>query len=119
MQTYSPRFRRDARLVESLRSKLTEQHKDFAAAGSQAGGYWTPFKETCGEVLRLVRQKPGITLKELMGSLKHHYSSNASARSSLIYWADRGKIRGVRLERKGRLVHLFPSEDEIGTDAEE
>lgn len=110
---YRPRFVRDARMVDHLRGKLNDRQKNAAAAGSQAGGYWTPFSETCREVLSRVREKPGITMKELMDGLKHHYSTDASARSCLALNAREGLVKGVRVEREGRMIRFYPKEAEL------
>lgn len=108
---YSPQLMRDARLVDRLRSRLHEQQKHCAPAGSRAGGYWTPFSETCREVLSRVRKQPGLTMKELMDGLKHHYSSDASARRCLAHLAGAGVVKGVRVERDGRLIRFYPEEE--------
>lgn len=88
----------------ALRARLRPEHKTSAMAGSPGGaGRWTPWRDTCQQLARLVKSQPGIALKEAIDTIKHHYRSAASARTSLAKWISDGKIEGVRLE-KGRLV---------------
>ena len=95
--------------VEYLKNCLCEQQKTFAPAGNASGQYWTPYRETCRNVLSKVTRRPGVTLKELLDGLKHHYASFSSARSSIRHWADSGKIPGVEIRRDGRLLRFYPT----------
>lgn len=101
------RLNRQAR-VKKIRGTLTPAHKDFASAGNSQGLHWTPFQQTCLHVRRAVEECPGITMKELIGSIKTHYASPASARASLLHWIEAGKVAGVRLEREGKNLRLHP-----------
>jgi len=96
--------------VKQLRESLNERHLSYAPAGNAEGRRWTPFQETCDQIRREVRNTPGITLKELMGRITHHYSSSATARSCIAKWVQAGVIRGVRCERDGRIIRLYPQE---------
>jgi hypothetical protein len=89
---------------------LTEAHKTFAEAGNANGRHWSPFKQTCRGVQQIVGSKPGISIKELIGLVNHHYSSSSTARSCLLKWIEAGKLEGVRMERNGRLIKLYPAE---------
>jgi hypothetical protein len=100
------------RVSSRLRDGLCEGQKTYAAAGNANGSRWSPFRETCENVRRLVEREPGITMREMMISLEHHYSSLQSAKTSLAKWINRGKVRGVRSEVVNRRLCLFP--DEIG-----
>lgn len=101
----------------ALADKLKPQHKTHAKAGAiGAGGRWTPFRATCEELAAAARAKPGITLKEAIDGIRHHYSTPRSAMSSLAHWIERGKVPGVRLARshgacgaQGALC-VFPTE---------
>lgn len=90
----------------ALRSKLTPAHKTHAKAGSTTGGHWTPFRATIEDLAAKVRQQPGISLKEAIASIKHHYRTMAGARSSLAHWISVGKVPGIRSDG-GR---LWPAE---------
>lgn len=103
----SPAFDRRAD-VKSLRSKLRPQHRHVLAAGSPAGGQWTAFKETCEHLRDCVKKSPGIDLKSAINSIKHHYASSQSARASIVKRIEDGTIRGLRLERVGKRLCLFP-----------
>ncbi len=91
-----------------LRAMLHERQKTFAAAGTQ-GSRWTGFKATVEKVQRGVAASPGITLKALVDSFDHHYANDKSARQHLAGWIDAGKIDGVRMEREGRTLKLYPA----------
>jgi len=103
-----PSLNRTAK-TEHLKSCLCEKQKTFAVAGNANGQYWSPYKETCRNILSKVNKLPGLTLKELMDGLKHHYASSMSARSSIRHWADSGLIPGVEIERDGRLLRFYPT----------
>lgn len=96
--------------VEHIKSHLCEQQKTFAKAGNADGKYWTPYQETCRLINEAVRSNPGITLKDLIGSIKHHYISGASATSSISHWARAGKIKGIRCDKDGRFLRFYPEE---------
>lgn len=93
----------------ALAKILRPEHKTHAKAGTN-GGRWTPFRSTCEQVARAVKESPGITLKELVDGIKHHYRGNRSAVSSIAHWIDKGKIEGVRVEREpGAQLKLYPT----------
>lgn len=104
-------FRRAPFGIQRMRAALTEERKTFAKAGNAYGARFTPYAETCRIVRQTVAEKPGIQLSELLRHLrgKHHYSSDSSARSSLLKWAEKGSVKGVRVERHGRSIQLFPA----------
>lgn len=78
--------------------------------GSRSGGQFTPFKGTANALARLVAVKPGITMKEAVAEIDHHYSSHASARGALVHAIRAGLIDGVRADVVGRKLLLFPAE---------
>lgn len=95
-----------------LATRLRPEHKTHAKAGAiGAGGRWTPFRETCSLLARLVERQPGITLKEAIDTIKHHYSSKSSARTHLADFIQRGIVEGVELRRSHEThgaLHLYP-----------
>jgi len=92
-----------------------EEHKTYCEAGSARGGHFTPFKETCASILRKVTEQPGICLKDLIDSIDHHYASDASARACVPQWIRSGIIPGVRLEKNGRKLAIFPDSGDSDT----
>lgn len=111
-----------ARVIERCRSKrwnsrplelakrLRPEHKTHAKAGSAHGGRWTPFRNTCSELARVVREQPGITVKAAMESIQHHYRSAKSARTSIATWVQQGKVDGVRHLLENGVLRLYPNE---------
>jgi hypothetical protein len=105
-----PRLNRKAQ-PQWLRGCLVPQQRD-SVPGSEAGGQWTPFKETCGRLRRFVKEHPGTTMKEAVSDLKHHYCNDVSAIGSLRKWIRQGKVPGVREEMDGRRLLLYPTDGE-------
>lgn len=103
-----PEFRR--RLLDPIRNYLREEHKSWSQAGVNGGGYYTPFADTSRKVVNYISQHPGCTLSDILGSVETHYHSDASARSALSQWIRTGVIKGVRCEREGRSLVLYPEE---------
>lgn len=87
---------------------LQPGHKTHAKAGApSAAGRYTPFRKTCDALIEIVTRKPGMSMKEAVTGLAHHYSSDACARASLMKWAEAGSIKGIVLVRNGRKVSLY------------
>jgi hypothetical protein len=105
-----PRLARKA-LAGKILSSLCKEQKTYSKAGNNRSEYYSPFKRTCNEVARAVHANPGINLKSLIEKVDHHYASASSARNSLRYWAETGKIRGIRMERDGKFIKFFPSKE--------
>lgn len=81
---------------------LCEEHKTYAEAGTNGGGYFTPFRRTIRIIEEEVRLHPGIRLKDLVEKVDHHYASNSSARQHLAGWIAGGKIPGYGIRQDGR-----------------
>ena len=107
-----PRIHRRADLVDKLRSKLRDEHKTWASAGTRGGGYYTEFGATCRDVVRLVGQSPGMNTKQLVDGLRHHYKTGATARSALLKWGRKGVIDGVEIRREGKNMTWHPKAKE-------
>jgi hypothetical protein len=96
------------RLAKGLIEQLRPEHKVYAQAGTN-GGYWTPYKETVRQVQEYVKANPGISLGEAIEKLgKLHYASKSSARATLRKRIEWGQFKGIRMERTGRELRLFP-----------
>lgn len=104
----SPAF---ARVRQSpLRNAVHNEHKRFRA-GNANSEYHTPWRSTCAELVRVVVDEPGLTMKEALTKMAaHHYSSDAVARSSLVKWIRLGSLKGVRLDKSTRPYRLFPGD---------
>jgi hypothetical protein len=83
--------------------KLCEEHKTYAEAGTNGGGYFTPFRRTIRIIEDLMREHPqGIKMKDLVDQVDHHYASNSSARQHLSKWLIGGHIPGYGIRQEGR-----------------
>jgi hypothetical protein len=121
-----PKLNRHADTVR-LRASLCEEHKSYLAAGSACGGGWSPYKATCVALAALVAQHPGVTLSVAIkgkppsvdlhngivsdgciAGIKHHYRTDATAIASLRMWIAEGKVPGVRADRDGKVIRLYP-----------
>ena len=96
-------------LATRVKDGLTEKHKTYAEAGNAQGRRYTPFRRTCEEVALAVAERPGLLLAELLDRVKTHYLNRASARTCLPRWIREGIVPGVRLERDGRALRLYPA----------
>lgn len=109
-----PRLRRgiDAKLKRALNE---DQKRTVPGTNS---GYSTPFRETCTRLLVAVRDAGGrLAVKAAMADLRHHYSSAACARASLIERTERGVVPGLSIERSGRDV-FFRAEAQLASTKE-
>lgn len=111
-ENIGPRLNRKG-LFNYIFNALDEGHKTFAEAGNPDGKRWSPFQQTVMNLKRVVAKHPGITMKELMDNndMKHHYSSSATARSSILKWIQSGIIKGIKLEREGKAYKLYMEEN--------
>ena len=91
----------------ALRTKLRPEHKTAAPAGHSGGGRWTPYRDTCAQILAIVVANPGISVRECIAQTKHHYATPASARTHIAGWVLAGRVPGVRLERNQRTPRLY------------
>jgi hypothetical protein len=111
---YAPKLHRcrDSPFCPNIRKYCREEQKTWGAAGSKSD-FYSPFKATCREVSQFVSQNNGCTMKELMGSLKHHYYSTTTAKSLLPRYIDQGLVPGVTCDRSGRAIRLIYSPVEL------
>jgi hypothetical protein len=103
----SPRLNRKVHMTDRIINALSEEHKEWCPAGSNGGGYFTPFSRTRREILYFVKKNPGCTLKELIDGIDHHYASFNSAKGSIVEWIRAGIINDVRTERDGKLIRIY------------
>ena len=100
-EVLAPEFRRKVMSMDYLRDE--QATGEYADAGSAAGGHWTPFRATCNALVKAVQQAPGLTVKDYLPRITHHYATAASARASLMKWIAAGKVDGLRLQ-DGKLM---------------
>ena len=98
------------RIIPGLREMLRPEHQTWAKAGNNRSERYSPFKGTSRDVAEFVKHNPGAAMKDLLTNVRTHYHSTSTARSCLARWIEEGKIPGVRIERQGRLIRLFPVE---------
>jgi hypothetical protein len=95
----------------ALAARLKPEHKTHAKAGAiGAGGRWTPFRDTCEQLARIVAATPCITVKDAVEQLRHHYRTQASARNSIAHWVSHGRVPGVTLAIEDGRTVLKPTE---------
>lgn len=97
----------------TLRKYLHERQKDYAVAGNATGHYYSQFKATCETLLSYVRSNPGVNIKVAVKAIKHHYSTNYTAVSSLVRWIDLEKVPGVSIDLETRCLYLTNDGKEI------
>lgn len=91
-----------------LAATLAVEHKTTCDAGSTGGAArWTPWLKTMLAVARVVVANPGITVKDLMPQIEHHYHSPSTAKASIVKWVSKGKAPGVTVRREGRELRLY------------
>jgi hypothetical protein len=106
-----PEFVRKPGMLDRVKNSLRPEHLTYAKAGNADGRRYTPWKATCDAVRRKVEETPGITMKDCIDGMKHHYSSNSCARNSMAKWIDAGKVEGVRSKRDGKFLRLYPTKE--------
>ena len=106
-QKIKPQLNRKA-MTDYITSNLCEEQKTWAEAGNSRGDRYTPFQNTTRQIVRTVNDNPGITMKELMDKIDHHYSSDICAKSSIIQWIHKDVIKGIYLEKEGKQYKLYP-----------
>lgn len=99
------------RMSDLVRNTLCDGHKTAAPAGSANGGHYTPFRHTRDQAIAHVAAHPGCTMVELVDAIKHHYTTDRSARATLGRWISDGVISELRLERTGRSPRVWLAED--------
>lgn len=87
--------------------RFHEEQKTYAVAGNNNGSHWSPYKQTCSAIVSYVKDHPGCCLKEVVENIRHHYASRSGAKQCLSYWAQAGKVPGIRCDRDGRYLRFY------------
>lgn len=104
-----PAFRRKLAKSPILKEVLKPEHaQGFKKAGTNRGPSWTPFQATCRDLTNVVIANPGISLKDAIYKIKHHYASDTSARACLKQMIETGVIKGLKLVKDGKSLTLWP-----------
>lgn len=94
-------------LTDKIKKGLNEKHKTYAEAGNNKGRYWSPFKETCRQILLVVMRENGILLNDLIHKINHHYHTPASAKTSIVEWTKRGYIQGIEVRLENNKYRFY------------
>lgn len=98
------------KISKSLFNSLHEEQKSFAPAGNSKGSRWTPFKQTCINLYSEVKTNPGLTLKEYIDTIKHHYRSDPTAISCISGYIKSGVIQNIDIVNENGKLKLYPKE---------
>lgn len=101
---------RHERFYRPLSECLTPERQSWPAeAGNNMGHRYTPFRESCDALLKVVTAEPGITMRAAVERMStHHYQNDKAARSALSQWVRAGKVRGVWADTAQRPLKLYP-----------
>ncbi len=91
-----------------LQERLFENQKDFAEAGNSKSKYWSPFQETKKQIIETVKSNPGLSVKELVFRIKHHYETDERASSAILTWIRNGVIGGISIKKVKNRCYLYP-----------
>lgn len=96
----------------TLLHSLQPEHQTHAKAGTNAGGQWSRFRQTCAAVAAFAREHPGDTLRACLSLVDHHYSSIASGIQSLAKWSDKGLTDiGFELRTVDGAIRVYPAKE--------
>ncbi len=87
-----------------IRLVLREEHRTFANAGNAKGKRWSKPAEIAEALQRAVAARPGVTVREFVESIDHHYGSDDIATVSLSLTLKRGGIKGLEIRHGGKVV---------------
>lgn len=80
----APLMRQHHAAAVRIRERLDPLQKVLVPAGSNAGGYLTPYRYAIMQVREYVEAHPGCTLQQIMDELgKMHYASETGAKQTL------------------------------------
>ena len=102
---------------QGVRRYLSEHQKGWGVAGNSEGEYYTPYRQTCRDLVSVVAFAPGIVMKDAIKRIKHHYKTDSTAYSALSQWLSLGKVRGVRSVRDGKCVRLYLTGESVNEKA--
>jgi len=89
-----------------IRKFLYEEQKYFVDAGTNST-YFTPFKRTKENLIKVISENPGINLKDLIEKCSHHYRSNMIGRARISQLIQQGVIPEIRCERNKKSLQFY------------
>lgn len=93
----------------SLWDYLVDEQQTVGTAGSPLD-FYSAFRDTKNRVIEAVRERPGLTMREIVDlGDGYHYASWSTARAAIAKWISRGVIPGIERRRDGRTVRYFPA----------
>jgi len=101
----APRLHR--RIRKNIANCCCEGHKTHGKAGTNYGGYYTPYRGTIDSVKRILANGQPMRMKDLMDTLadRHHYASDQVARSCIPQALGKWETDTFDVQRDGR--HLI------------
>ncbi len=99
--TVQPRLRRRVE-HERIRRHLGDAQANHKPGSNHS--FATPYTATVAALLGIVTEAKRIAVKDAIAQVRHHYSSSACARQTLMRDVEIGRIKGLRLAREGRTV---------------
>lgn len=109
-ENIKPQLTENPSSIKFIKNCLHEKHKTYAAAGNAEGKRLTPYTLTCDNVVEELKKQPGLTSREIVERIQHHYGSDTSARGNLLQNAKAGNIRGVTVKQDGRVYRFYLKE---------
>ena len=97
---------RDPPYLDTLK-KACNPDTRIAVPGEANGVFMTDFRRTMNRIRAAVEKNPGMTTREVLAFIDHHYASDSSARGSLHRYADgggRGKRKDNVLGKHGLMT---------------
>lgn len=90
-----PRLHR--RIQGKLEKYLVAESQNYAEAGNAESKFWSPFKNTVAEIHRSLKAAGdhGLTMRDLVENIHHHYHCSSTARSCLNQWFNKGIVPDV------------------------
>jgi hypothetical protein len=104
----APLFLKNDKVAKGMISQLKEQHKTFAKAGSNGGGYYTPYRNTMVTIREIVRKNPGCTVDEVFEICgKMHYASKGSFKGNALKCLDSFEKDWCRIDKSSFPYRLY------------
>jgi hypothetical protein len=104
-----PEYR--ATINPALRHSLRVEHQTHAKAGTNRGGQWTRFRQTCEAIAAYAKEHPGDTLRACLLVSDHHYTSVSSGIQRLQKIVESGTDLGFELRTDDGAVRVYPKSE--------
>jgi hypothetical protein len=101
-----PPMRQYHKFAKEIIKKLVPEQKYYALAGTNRGGYYSPYRKTMEGVKGFIKRHPGCSIKDIMKNVgRGHYANDWSARQSIItalskWEKDWCLVKGVGRDKK-------------------